>query len=180
VTTPTEYLYKNTTFYPSVSPTLCDSTQYWPQLITATARGPKGSASLSFVVSYPGFENYASSTTTTTTLNQLHVSDISGQANGVSESWDAQVTITVQDASGRAVSGALVSGSWSNSVDTSTSTCMTTALGTCSVEDGDHRQLDNRDESETFTVSGLVLTGYTYNAGANSPNPATVTVDQPR
>jgi hypothetical protein len=65
--TQVQYLYNNTTFQTAS----CNSAQYWPQLITAIATGPKGSASLSFVVSDPQHENYVtptSSTTTTTTI----------------------------------------------------------------------------------------------------------------
>jgi len=64
-----EYLFNNTTFDQNVSGTLCDSSQYWPQLFTATATGPKGvNESLAFVVEDTSKdETYVPPTTTVTT-----------------------------------------------------------------------------------------------------------------
>lgn len=64
-----EYLFNNTAFDQNVSPTQCDSSQYWPQLFTATSTGPKGvSESLSFVVEDTSKdETYVPPTTTATT-----------------------------------------------------------------------------------------------------------------
>jgi type II secretory pathway pseudopilin PulG len=60
--TQVQYLFNNSTFQSSG----CDSTQFWPQLITAQATGPKGTANLSFVVSDPQKETYVFPTSTTT------------------------------------------------------------------------------------------------------------------
>lgn len=192
--TQVQILFNNTTFqttttFPSSG---CDSTQYWPQLITATATGPKGSASLSFVVSDPLHENYltpTSTTTTTTTIppttttttipKKLHVSSMSAATDGVHNGWDALVTIDVLDANGTPVAGVFVSGSWSKGVTTSTASCTTGVSGTCQVEDGVSKNLGASVHSDTFTVSGLVLSGYTYDVTANFASPASKTVGQP-
>jgi hypothetical protein len=64
-----QYLYNNTTFAPSSGSTVCDPTQYWPQLITANATGPKGTnVNLSFVVDDPQYETYVQPSATTTTV----------------------------------------------------------------------------------------------------------------
>lgn len=192
--TQVQILFNNTTFqttttFPSSG---CDSTQDWPQLITATATGPKGSASLSFVVSDPMHENYVSPTSTTTTTTtippttttttvpkKLHVSSMSAATDGVQKSWDALVTIDVVDTNGTAVAGVAVSGSWSKGVATSTTSCTTGVSGTCQVEDGVSQNLGASVKSDTFTVSGLVLSGYTYDVTANFASPASKTVGQP-
>jgi Tfp pilus assembly protein PilV len=62
--TDTQYLYNNSTFQTSG----CDSTQDWPQLITAKATGPNGSASLSFVVADATYESSYKAPTPTTTI----------------------------------------------------------------------------------------------------------------
>jgi type II secretory pathway pseudopilin PulG len=187
--TQTQYLYNNTTFQ-SMS-TGCDSSQYWPQLITATATGPKGTASLSFVVADPAkTESYvqppsstttSTTTTTTTTIpTKIHVSVMSGSHDGTTKTaWDALVTITVDDASGSPVSGVVVSGSWSSSVNAFSSSCSTAASGSCQVQDGVLLQLGAADKSETFTVSSLVLTGDSYDPTANFASPASATASQP-
>jgi hypothetical protein len=65
-----KYLFNNTTFDQNVSPTTCDTSQFWPQLFTATATGPKGvNENLAFVVEDPGYETYVPPTTTVTTTS---------------------------------------------------------------------------------------------------------------
>jgi hypothetical protein len=266
--TQVQYLVGNTTFQTSSETPSCLA-QYWPQLITATATGPKGSASLSFVVSDPQHEsyvqptapvtpvaqtvsfsngsggatatdtvflpdttyvasatgsgggtitystssagcsvgpssgavtftspgscvihaaaaangNYAASTTdatlTITVSRAIHVNSMVGGTDGTRTGWDALVTIHVVDGYGTSVAGVTVSGSWGSSVSTSTSSCTTGASGSCQVEDGVSNRLHSSTSSETFTVTSLALTGYTYNSSANLPNPAVAVVPQP-
>jgi len=190
----TKYLYQNSMFQTLSSPGQCDQSQYWPQLITATATGPNGaSAHLSFVVTDPSVtETYVqpvtttttsptttTSTTTTTAPRRLHVSRMTGARPGTKQSWDAQVTVYVEDSSGVGVAGVLVSGSWADPISTTTNTCTTNASGYCSVVDGTPGRLSANDKSETFTVSNLSMTGYTYDPTVNSPSSASFTVAQP-
>jgi len=77
--------------------------------------------------------------------------------------WKATVTATVDPA----LAGAVVSGTWSSG---SSASCTTDATGKCSVS------LNSRNtvSSVTFTVSNVVLSGYTYD-----PSITTVTVNKP-
>jgi type II secretory pathway pseudopilin PulG len=188
VSSPTQYLYNNSNFQASQ----CDSAQYWPQLITVTATGPKGSsASLSFVVADPAkLETYVQPTTTTSTTTsttsttttvpkKIHVSDMVGGEEGPKQNWDALVTIYVQDANKSAVSGVTVTGSWSPNVSTADLFCTTDSVGKCQVKDGYFEMLDSSVKSATFTVSGLSMAGYTYDPGSNTTIPTLLIVNQP-
>jgi PKD repeat protein len=66
--------------------------------------------------------------------------------------WKATVTITVDPA----VSGAVVSGSWSTG---GTGTCTTDGVGTCSISSANLRTSVG---STTFTLTGVALSGYEY------------------
>jgi hypothetical protein len=91
----------------------------------------------------------------------MHVGDLDGSAAFQGKKWSATVTIAVLDEAGIAVSGATVSGSWSNG---GTSSCTTDAAGTCSVTKGG---LSNGTASVTFTVTG-VAGSLSYDPGANT------------
>jgi hypothetical protein len=194
------YLANNTSF---TSPT-CDSVQNWPELITVSASGPNGaSGNLSFVVADPLKETYVqpfpttipptttttipptttttvvATTTTTTPSVSMHVGAMTGNTDGAKNGWDAVVTIKVVDASGNALAGVSVAGSWASAKSTFTSSCTTNASGTCQVLDGSSDQLGAGTKSETYTVSGLTLSGDTYNPAANTPSPPSLSVGQP-
>jgi hypothetical protein len=196
-----QYLVNNTSF----SASGCSLSYEWPQLITATATGPKGtSKDLSFVVAYPLVETYTQpppttttvpptttttvpptttttvpSTTTTSISKKMHVSSMSGSTDGDKHGWDALVNVRVVDANGTSVAGVVVNGIWGSSVSTSTTSCTTDAAGSCQVEDGYSQLLGSSQKSESFTVTGLTLSGYTYDSAANFASPPSATVGQP-
>ena len=74
---------------------------------------------------------------------------------GKGQAWTATVTIRVVDGQGAPLSGATVSGSWTPG---GISTC-TTAAGSCSVTVS---LTAKKATSTTFTVTDVVLAGYTY------------------
>lgn len=79
--------------------------------------------------------------------------------------WRATVTATID----QALSGAVVSGVWGSGTST---TCTTDSLGQCAVSINVRTK---ESSSITFTVTGVVLAGYTYDPGITTE----VTVNYP-
>jgi type II secretory pathway pseudopilin PulG len=178
--TSVEYLYKNTTFQSSG----CDHTQDWPELITATATGPKGTdSSLTFLVSDLQYEGYASPTTTTSTTTttiaggkSMHVSSMSATTNNIfGIAWYATVTVSVADNNNAPLSGVVVWGVW-HPFMLSIPFCVTNSSGSCQIYGGN---LDFLTAYAQFGVSGLYKGGYSYNASADTPSPPVVGVNKP-
>ena len=97
-------------------------------------------------------------------LPAMHVSDLDGVSTLVrTNAWKATVTITVRDAGGLAVSGAVVTGTWSGGT-TGTATCTTGTNGTCSVATGN---IKTTKPSVTLSVTNIVKSGYVYDSAAN-------------
>ncbi|MBE0609071.1 MAG: S8 family serine peptidase [Dehalococcoidia bacterium] len=92
---------------------------------------------------------------------------LSGSAVNNGSTWTATATVTVRDGSGNQVGGALVTGKWNGSESAS---CTTSSLGMCSVS----RSQAKKVASVTFEVTGVALTGYTY----DDANP-TVVISKP-
>ncbi|MEW5828512.1 MAG: S8 family serine peptidase [Chloroflexota bacterium] len=94
----------------------------------------------------------------------IHVADLSGATALVSSKyWSATVTISIVDADGAPVSGAVVSGAWSGGYSGSAS-CTTNTSGLCSVTVSTIR---TNKTYVTFTVSNVTATGYVYDPAAN-------------
>ncbi len=90
----------------------------------------------------------------------MSVKDLDGVGTVVRNKWNVTFTITVKDANGLAVSGAVVTGK----VGTTTVTCTTATTGQCSVS----VSLKTTVASATYTVTNVTATGYVYNAAGNS------------
>jgi thermitase len=104
------------------------------------------------------------------TTGQMRVSNIGMSASGNKKSGFAQATVTVLDQNGAAVSGAVVSGSWSGIVSGSASGT-TSSSGTVSLSSpktGAHGTI-------TFTVSNVSKSGFTYNPAANTQTSGSIT-----
>lgn len=101
---------------------------------------------------------------------ELHVGNMIATKSTRGNKWTATVTITVLDQNNSAVSGVVVTGSWSGA-KTGTATCTTGTSGTCSVSTGNM----SSGTSVTFTVTNLSKDGYTYNSSANVVSSITVT-----
>lgn len=93
---------------------------------------------------------------------QTHLGALTGSSIRAALTWTATVNLTVHDAGHAAVSGALVSGSWSTGVGGSSS-CTTSASGQCSVS----RSFLNATTPVTFTVNSVTQTGTVYTPGSN-------------
>lgn len=103
----------------------------------------------------------------TTDGDEMHVSDITMDSDSKTAgknlfTW-ALATITVVDSNGNPVSGAEVSGSWSGL--TSDSDIGTTSTdGAVTMRSNSVRSLSG---TFTFTVTDIIMTGWTYNTTAN-------------
>jgi hypothetical protein len=95
----------------------------------------------------------------------LHVSDLDGSRVSTTRTrWRATVRITVVDAAGAAVSGATVTGRWSQGA-TGSSSAVTNASGVATV------QMSNLSRSTRpsvrFSVAGLAHSALSYSAARN-------------
>lgn len=94
----------------------------------------------------------------------LHVGDLDRASSNAGKSWTARVTIRIDDGAHAALSGAVVSGSWSNGANGSAS-CTTATNGTCTVQ---KTKLSRSGvASVTFTVTGVSRSGWTYAPSLN-------------
>ena len=78
-------------------------------------------------------------------------------------SWRGRAAVKVVDATGKAVSGATVSGTWSGIVS-GTSSGSTASTGKVTL----NSQWTQAKGTITFTINGVNAAGYTYDAGANT------------
>jgi hypothetical protein len=192
----------------SVSQVAClaSSDPYLPEMLQVTVVGPKGSQStLSFIVTDPSKleSNYwppstttttttstttttvptstttSPSSTTTTVPQTIQVSAMTGAPIGTIHAWYALVTVNVEDQNGQAISGVVVTGTWSPPISTFSNSCTTDSTGSCQLVDGNPQSLSSNTNNVTFTVTGLSLVNYAYVASADNPNPPTVTVSKP-
>jgi uncharacterized protein YkwD len=98
--------------------------------------------------------------TTTAAALTLHVGDLDVMRAG-SSAWSAAVTVTVHDGSHRPVAGAYAVGRWTNGV---LRWCLTDATGRCTISSPSY---DAGVHTATFTVAGVVRTGWVYVSAAN-------------
>ena len=112
----------------------------------------------------------AKSVTVTAPAATVHLASASGEATARKGGWTATVTVSAADATGAAVAGATVTGSWSTG---STGSCVTAASGSCSFS----LKVGKKTKAVTWTVSGIAAPGYAYDASADSVS--TVPVQAP-
>ncbi len=113
----------------------------------------------------------------------MHVGDLDGSATTATGGWSAIVEITIHDQNHQPLNGATVTGSWGSSGLLS-DTCTTGDLGgngTCIVMLTGIRK---GTKSVSFTVTGVTMTGVSYDATANhdpdgDSNGTTITVRKP-
>ena len=104
-------------------------------------------------------------TATTATLPQAHVGDLDASTTSTKNTWQASVTVIVHDASHAALSGAVVTGTWSGGYSGSAS-CTTNGAGQCIVQTG---TLNRNRSSVTFTVTN-VTGSLTYSGSNHDPD----------
>ena len=95
----------------------------------------------------------------------MHIGDLDRlSVNTTSNRWRATVTVKVVNGSNAPVSGAKVTGAWSNG-ETGTGSCTTATNGTCRIVKNNIRRAVL---SVRFTVTGVTKSAWTYNAALNS------------
>jgi len=131
---------------------LSSNTAYRYRVYASNAVGPSG------------FSNEAGAMTLAQPpVASLHVEDLTGSSQKVGgPNWQATVTVFVTSNTGAPVSGAAVTGNWSNGFAGSAS-CTTASNGRCSVTTGN---IHNRNSSVTFTVTN-VTGSLAYDSSAN-------------
>ncbi len=95
--------------------------------------------------------------------SEAHVGDLDGSSSaGKGNKWNASVVVTVHDAGEAPVSGASVSGTWSNGASGGGS-CTTDGSGQCTIGKNNIRN----SAQATFTVDSVAASGFTYVATDN-------------
>ena len=95
--------------------------------------------------------------------SSMHVGDLDGSATVKGKNWTARVTIRIDNATHGALANATVTGFWSNGA-TGSANCRTSVVGVCTVSKS---SISTAVASVTFTVTGVTLSGRTYDATAN-------------
>jgi hypothetical protein len=95
----------------------------------------------------------------------MYISDLDGWGVIADDTrWHAQVRVIVQDSTGVVVTGALVTGVWSNNAGQQDS-CTTNQAGTCILTDNGLSR--ETDPTAAFTVGSVTHTAYTYDPTSN-------------
>jgi hypothetical protein len=101
-----------------------------------------------------------------TNIGLLHVSSlVTGTTSGAA-TWTGSVTVTVSNSSGAAVNGVSVTGAWSPTSAASPSGCTTNASGQCTITPA-AGSFPSGQLTETWTISNLSLSGYSYASASN-------------
>jgi hypothetical protein len=109
------------------------------------------------------------SATTSAASQTLHISALTGTAgrqNG--QKFHAAATITVKDNAGNLVGGVTVTGAFTPTASSTANTCTTNttgSVGECTIASGTSDFTNTTPE--TWTVSSLALTGFTYAPSAD-------------
>ena len=100
---------------------------------------------------------------TVTVASTVHVGDLDRSSANNGSTWTALVTITVHNGSHGLVTGATVSGTWSNGASGSSS-CTTASNGKCTVNKAG---IPKRTASVSFTVGNVTHSSLSYASTAN-------------
>jgi subtilisin len=100
--------------------------------------------------------------TNTPAASAMHVGDLDASVSRAFSSWTATVTIQVHSGTEQPVSGATVSGSFSNGGGSFK--CKTSSSGLCTVTS---KRMLNTTGSMTFSVTAVSKSGLAYTPGAN-------------
>lgn len=96
--------------------------------------------------------------------SQIHVGDLDATSSRSGRNWTARVTIRIHSGTEGAVSGAVVTGTWSDGASGSAS-CTTGSTGACTVQ---KTKLPRASvASVTFTVTSVTRSGSVYASGSN-------------
>ncbi|MFC1923843.1 C25 family cysteine peptidase [Chloroflexota bacterium] len=96
--------------------------------------------------------------------NSIHVGDLDGSSSpGKKNRWDATITVIVLDDYGDPVSGATVTGDWSDGA-TGSSSDVTNAEGQCEITKSN---IKTDVDAVKFTITGVQHDSYNYDSGNN-------------
>jgi hypothetical protein len=101
-----------------------------------------------------------------TNIGLLHISSLATGSTSGATTWTGSITVTVTNSSGAAVNGVSVTGAWSPTSGASPSGCTTNASGQCTITPA-AASFPSGQLTETWTVSNLTLSGYSYASAAN-------------
>src|SRR3954452_1801543 len=101
-----------------------------------------------------------------TNIGLLHLSSLATGSTSGATTWTGSITVTVTNSSGTAVNGVSVTGAWSPTSAASPSGCTTNASGQCTITPA-AGAFPSGQLTETWTVSNLSLSGYSYAAASN-------------
>lgn len=96
--------------------------------------------------------------------NPIHVGDLDRSTSSAGKNWTAKVTVRIHTAGEGPVSGAIVTGTWSNGAS-GTATCTTNSSGACTIQKT--KLAKATVSSATFTVTSVTLAGAEYTSAAN-------------
>jgi len=108
-----------------------------------------------------------------TNIGLLHVSSLVTGTTSGGTTWTGSITVTVTNSSGTAVNGVSVTGAWSPTSAASPSGCTTNASGQCTITPA-AGSFPSAQLTETWTVSNLSLSGYSYASAANAESALTL------
>ncbi|HEY3576504.1 MAG TPA: fibronectin type III domain-containing protein [Gaiellaceae bacterium] len=135
-----------------------------------TANAAQGSYDISATA---GGGSNPSITYSETNIGLLHISSLATGSTSGGTTWTGSATVTVTSSSGAAVNGVAVTGSWSPTGAASPSGCTTNSSGQCTISPA-AGSFPNAQLTETWTVSSLSLSGYSYASAANAESAVTL------
>ncbi|MGQ0830346.1 MAG: Flp family type IVb pilin [Microthrixaceae bacterium] len=126
---------------------------------------------------YPGASTTSTTTATTTTTTTpsvaVHPSSLTATpaASNNGSKWIANATVTVVNSAGVPVPGALVQGTWSSPTPSVTSSCTTTASGTCTLQRTD---INDSKPTAQFDITAITGTGLSWTPSGGDATTVTV------
>ncbi len=108
-----------------------------------------------------------------TNIGLLHVSSLATGSTSGTTTWTGSVTVTVTNSAGTAVNGVSVTGAWSPTSAASPSGCTTNSSGQCTITPA-VGSFPSGQLTETWTISNLSLTGYSYASASNVESAVTL------
>jgi hypothetical protein len=101
-----------------------------------------------------------------TNIGLLHVSSLATGSTSGATTWTGSITVTVTNSSGTAANGVSVTGGWSPTSAASPNGCTTNASGQCTITPA-AGSFPSGQLTETWKVSNLSLSGYSYASASN-------------
>lgn len=110
-----------------------------------------------------------------TNIGLLHVNSLVTGSTSGSTTWTGSVTVKVTNSAGVAVNGVSVTGAWSPTT-TAAGGCTTDAFGQCTITPA-AGAFPSGQLTETWTVSNLSLSGYSYAPASNIESAVTLSLN---